>query len=127
MSNAQKLAIAVTTLSEFTTEPIANKRDIAGILQGFSFCFELAWKALQDEVARRGYSERGPRPVLQAAFNAELISDIEAEVWAQMMEDRNLVAHTYRPEWATELVIRIKDQHLPALAAVSERLNALTE
>lgn len=113
MKRAEQLATAVATLREFVSEPIQTKRDIAGVLQGFSFCFELAWKALQDEVAARGYLERGPRPVLSAAFDAGLIAEGAEEQWAELVADRNLVAHTYRPEWAVELVERISRTYLP--------------
>ena len=123
VTNAQKLAGAVSTLREFLDEPVVSKRDLAGVLQGFSFSFELAWKALQDETLRRGYLQKGPRPVLQAAFESGIISPESSEIWANMMEDRSLVAHTYRTEWATQLVDRIRGTHLAALESVSQSLN----
>lgn len=118
MKRSEQLATAVATLREFVSEPVLTKRDIAGVLQGFSFCFELAWKALQDEIATRGYLERGPRPVLRAAFDAGLIAPGTEEQWAELVADRNLVAHTYRPEWAGELVERITSTYLPLLEHV---------
>lgn len=124
MRRAEQLGVAVATLREFVTEPVLTKRDIAGVLQGFSFCFELAWKALQDEIATRGYLERGPRPVLKAAFDAGLIAEGTEEHWAELVADRNLVAHTYRPEWAGELVTRIKNTYLPLFEHVVEQLRS---
>ena len=124
MTNRQKFSAAVRTLREFVEEPIVSNRDVAGVLQGFEFSFELAWKSLQDEVQRLGYSQRGPRPVLQAAFDANLIPNEAVEIWAEMVEDRNLIAHTYRPEWAAILANRIKDTHLPALKALAKKLDA---
>ena len=38
--------MALASLRAFCQEPIANDRDVAGILQGFAFTFELAWKIL---------------------------------------------------------------------------------
>ena len=122
MKHAERLATAVDTLWEFVAEPIVTKRDIAGVIQGFSFCFELAWKALQDEVAARGYQERGPRPVLKAAFDAGLIEPGTEEQWTEMVEDRNLVSHTYRPEWAVELVARIATTYLPLFECVVAKI-----
>lgn len=119
MRRAEQLATAVATLREFCGEPVLTKRDIAGVLQGFSFCFELTWKALQDEVEARGYLERGPRPVLKAAFESGLIELGTEEAWAELVADRNLVAHTYRPEWAGELVVRVRDTYLPLFEHVS--------
>jgi len=123
MRRAEQLATAVGTLREFVAEPVVTKRDIAGVLQGFSFCFELTWKALQDEVAARGYLERGPRPTLKAAFDAGIISSGTEEQWDQLVADRNLVAHTYRPEWATELVGRITQYYLPLMEQVVTELS----
>jgi nucleotidyltransferase substrate binding protein (TIGR01987 family) len=124
VTNRQKFNAAVKTLREFVDEPIVTKRDVAGVLQGFEFSFELALKSLQDEIQALGYTQRGPRLVLQAAYDANLITPEDAEIWADILEDRNLVAHMYRPEWAIELANRIKDQHLPALEALVQRLDA---
>jgi len=124
VTNRQKFSAAVKTLREFVDEPIVTKRDVAGVLQGFEFSFELAWKSLQDEIQALGYQQRGPRLVLQAAYDANLIAKEDSEIWADILEDRNLIAHTYRPEWATELAKRIKNQHLPALEALAQKLDA---
>jgi nucleotidyltransferase substrate binding protein (TIGR01987 family) len=114
-ANREKFVQALKTLHEYLESPIREPRDIAGILQGFAFTFELGWRAVQDEIAAKGYSKRGPRPALQAGLEAGLISVSDAEIWAEMIESRNLVAHAYRPEWATALIGKIRDPYLPAL------------
>jgi nucleotidyltransferase substrate binding protein (TIGR01987 family) len=107
----------------FLATPVVTQRDAAGVLRGFSFSFELAWRAVQEEIAARGYLERGPRPSLKAAFEAGLIESGREEVWAEMLEDRNLVAHMYRPEWALGMVDRIRDRYLSAFQQLVANLD----
>ncbi|MFZ4508982.1 MAG: HI0074 family nucleotidyltransferase substrate-binding subunit [Fimbriimonas sp.] len=125
ITSADKFRNALATLVEFLDEPVETKRDVAGVLQGFAFTFELAWKATQDHISALGYLQRGPRPSLQAGVETGLIRPEEAEGWSSMLEDRNLVSHVYRPEWALELVERIRTQHLPLLISLAERLHPL--
>lgn len=66
-----------------------------GIIQCFEYTFELAWKTLQDFlVQERGYiSDKGPRPVLEQAFQDNIISD--GITWFDMLKSRNLTTHLY--------------------------------
>lgn len=123
MSANEKFAKSVRTLHEYVEAPILESRDIAGILFGFSATFELGWRAVQDDIAAKGYSQRGPRPSLQAGLEAGLIPVDDAEVWAEMVESRNLVARAYRPEWAIALVEKIRSQFLPALEQLKQKLS----
>lgn len=115
--------MALAALRAFCEEPIVNDRDVAGILQGFAFTFELAWKVLQDEIERRGYAERGPRLSLSAGLKAGIVSASDADAWSDALEDRNLVAHTYRPDWARSLAERIGMAYLPVLERLAEALD----
>lgn len=123
-ANREKFVQALKTLHEYLASPIREPRDVAGILQGFAFTFELAWRAVQDDIAAKGYSQRGPRPALQAGLEAGIISVDDAETWAEMIESRNLVAHAYRPEWATALVEKIRSNYLQALQQLEEVLTS---
>ncbi len=117
MTALDKFATSVGSLREFVSEPVETKRDVAGVLQGFGTAVELGWKALQQRTTELGFTQRGPRLALQAALQAGLVPPEGAEPWAEMLEDRNLLAHTYRPEMALDLVDRIANQHLPWLEA----------
>ena len=122
-ANREKFVQALKTLHEYLESPIREPRDIAGILQGFAFTFELGWRAVQDDIAAKGYAQRGPRLSLQAGLEAGLIPVDDAEIWAEMVESRNLVAHAYRPEWAIALVEKIRSQFLPALEQLKQKLS----
>ena len=90
MTRKERFDSAMASLREFCAEPIENDRDVAGILQGFAFTFELAWKVVQDEIERRGYEERGPRLSMSAGLRAGIIPLEDADAWSDALEDRIL-------------------------------------
>jgi nucleotidyltransferase substrate binding protein (TIGR01987 family) len=65
-----------------------------GLIKRFEYTFELAWKCLQDLLQEKGYANvRGPRPVIEQAFQDGWISD--GPVWLQMLKARNETTHLY--------------------------------
>jgi nucleotidyltransferase substrate binding protein (TIGR01987 family) len=66
-----------------------------GVIQRFEYTFELAWKTLKDYLDYSGVAldQLTPRAVIKAAFAARLLADGQA--WIDMLEQRNLMAHTY--------------------------------
>jgi len=64
-----------------------------GLIQRFEYTFELAWKTLKDLLESKGIEAKFPRDVIKHAFSAEIISD--GEVWMDMLDKRNLMAHSY--------------------------------
>lgn len=80
-----------------------------GVIQRFEYTFELAWKTLRDYMEYQGHAfeQPSPRQVLKMAFSVNYIS--AGEVWMEMLEQRNLLAHTYDEEnfeKAIELISR---------------------
>ena len=70
-----------------------SKIERAGLIQYFEFTFELAWKTLKDYLESKEISVKFPRDVIKQAFHFEIIE--KGEVWMDMLEKRNLLAHTY--------------------------------
>lgn len=66
-----------------------------GIVQRFEYTFELAWKTLKDYLAYTGIvpDQLTPRSVIKQAFSSRIIED--GQTWINMLEQRNLMAHTY--------------------------------
>lgn len=64
-----------------------------GLIQRFEYTFELSWKTLMDYLEAKGIQPKFPRDVIKEAYQAEIIED--GEVWLEMLEARNLIAHTY--------------------------------
>ncbi|MEE4287138.1 MAG: nucleotidyltransferase substrate binding protein [Mariniphaga sp.] len=67
-----------------------------GLIQRFEYTFELAWKTLKDFLESENVEARFPREVIKKGFQYEIISN--GEVWMEMLENRNLMTHTYDEE-----------------------------
>ncbi|MFZ4099845.1 MAG: HI0074 family nucleotidyltransferase substrate-binding subunit [Chlamydiia bacterium] len=67
----------------------------------FELAWELCWKTLQKILDREGLPAAGPRPVMQNAFQLQLLP--APFLWQQMLESRNLAAHMYSPLDAMQL------------------------
>lgn len=78
-----------------------------GLIQRFEYTFELAWKTLKDFLESENVEAKFPREVIKKGFQYEIISN--GEVWMEMLENRNLMTHTYDEgifESAVELAVR---------------------
>ncbi|MCE5341612.1 MAG: nucleotidyltransferase substrate binding protein [Planctomycetaceae bacterium] len=69
-----------------------------GVIQRFEYTFELAWKTLKDYLIFNGVSfdQITPKSVIKQAFAAKIIAD--GQLWIDMLEQRNLMSHTYSNE-----------------------------
>ena len=84
-----------------------NQLEKEGATQRFKYCFELAWKTVKDYLEEGGFvfTIITPRQVLNDAFAAKIIGD--GQVWSDMLDQRNLLSHTYdfsRFEQAVEAI-----------------------
>ena len=101
------LAVAETDVS----------RDAA--IQRFEFCFELAWKAVQERARNEGLDCQSPKGCLKLAFKSGWIQDESG--WLAMIEDRNRTSHTYDERLAKDVYRRLP-QYLPLLDALLAKL-----
>ncbi|MGI6413307.1 MAG: nucleotidyltransferase substrate binding protein [Syntrophomonadaceae bacterium] len=93
-----------------------NVLEKEGLIQRFEYTFELAWKTLKDYLEAQGVIATFPREVIKEAFRYELIKD--GETWMDMLEKRNLLAHTYNEERFQYALRKIKEEYYEALAQV---------
>lgn len=84
-----------------------------GIIQRFEYTFELAWKTLKDFLESQGIEVKFPRDVIKEAFNTELILD--GELWIEMLDNRNLLAHTYDKKQANLAFQKVASSYSTAL------------
>jgi nucleotidyltransferase substrate binding protein (TIGR01987 family) len=97
------------------------------VIQRFEFSFELVWKTLKLYLERQGHECGGPRPTLKKAFTEGLISTPEeADVWLQMLEDRNLTTHAYDEELAIRIYQRIVGRYAELLGVMADKIQELT-
>ena len=95
-------------------------------IQRFEFTFEVVWKTLKLYLERQGYECGGPRPTLKKAFAESLIPNPEeADVWLQMLEDRNLTAHAYDEALANRIYGRIVRDYASLLGNMAQKIQTL--
>ena len=111
-SEIENFEKALSKLIEFTATPAIDDRDLSGIIQGFEFTFEQAWKAFQKILWREGSQCGTPRLALQGALYRKFIPLEDEVAWLKMLEDRNLSSHVYREDLAREIAERIKNDYL---------------
>ena len=117
---------AVARLQEAVAQPeSAIVRD--AVIQRFEFSFELVWKALKLYLERQGHECGGPRPTLKKAFADGLIATPEeADLWLQMLEDRNLTSHAYDEALAARIYQQVARDYSALLGAMAGKIQALT-
>jgi nucleotidyltransferase substrate binding protein (TIGR01987 family) len=90
------------------------------VIKAYEFSFELSWKTLKDLLSHGGIDALLPREVLRQAFAAGLLAD--GQVWIDMLEQRNLMAHTYDLARARFARTLIRDRFAQALQALAKDL-----
>lgn len=86
-----------------------------GIIQRFEFTLELAWKTLKDKMEYDGLiiDRISPKVVLKEAYQNKYIDNIET--WIEMINDRNLLSHTYDFDVFVEVIPDIQQKYIPLL------------
>ena len=90
-------------------------------IQRFEFCFELAWKSIQQLLREQGQQCSSPKGCLRQAFKQGWIED-EAG-WIAILADRNLTLHTYDEALAKAVYDRIQG-YLPMFKGLLKRCEA---
>ena len=86
----------------------------AGIIQFFEMSFELSWKVLKDYLEEQGFEDvKSPRAAIKQAFEIGIIEN--GHGWLELLQDRNLTAHTYYEEKANEMEQLIHKNYFPLL------------
>ncbi|MDR2617005.1 MAG: nucleotidyltransferase substrate binding protein [Endomicrobium sp.] len=77
-----------------------------GLIKSFEFTYELAWKTMKDYLEYMGINGIiGSKGTFREAFKAELI--LNGQAWIDMINDRNLSAHTYDDTIKNKLIKNI--------------------
>ncbi|KPV41891.1 hypothetical protein AN478_00390 [Thiohalorhabdus denitrificans] len=114
----ESLNKAVARFAEALDAPeTAMNRDAT--IQRFEFCFELAWKVIQETARGQGLSCQSPKSCLRLAFQQGWLDDEER--WLAMLEDRNRTSHTYDEAFAHQLYGRL-GAYLEPLQHLTARL-----
>jgi nucleotidyltransferase substrate binding protein (TIGR01987 family) len=108
---------AVVLLREPFARDVATLSDLEkeGTIQRFELAFELAWKILKDYLEHEGrtIAPVTPRNVIKEAFAARVLRD--GQIWIDMLDQRNLLSHTYSAAMCDKAVLAIRDRYLAAI------------
>ena len=85
-----------------------------GMVQRFEYTFELAWKTLKDYLEEQQVNAKFPREVIKQSFHYEIIQD--GEIWMDMLEKKNLMAHTYEETIFRDSVQKIANEYFKAIS-----------
>ena len=119
-ARAQALRRALDRLEEALAAPeSAITRDAA--IQRFEFCFELAWRVIQEHARDQGLDCRSPKGCVKLAFKSGWVNS-EPD-WLAMLEDRNRTVHTYDEALARDVFSRLAT-HLSVLRRLVASLEA---
>lgn len=92
------------------------------LIKMFEMTFELSWKTMKDYLQYGGIDVKLPRDVIKQAFANDIV--IDGQLWIDMLEDRNLMAHTYDEARARKAVDHICQRYLPGLEQLHQYLLA---
>ena len=100
-----------------------NDLEKEGVIRRFEFTFELGWNTLKDRMEYDGVvmASVTPRSVIRTAA-AGLIDD--GQTWMDMLEDRRNTSHRYDMELRDEVLGHIRDNCLPVLESLLNRLSS---
>ena len=99
---------ALATLRELTPiiSPTTVERDAA--IQRFEYSTEACWKAAQSVLSIQfGLELASPKSVIRACAQNALLTESDARLAMDLVDDRNLTAHTYNEALAQAIWSRL--------------------
>ena len=106
---------ALATLQELAllAAPTTVERDAA--IQRFEYSTEACWKAAQSVLSTQfGLELASPKSVIRACAKNALLTESDARLAMDLVDDRNLTAHTYNEALAQAIWSRLPN-HLSVL------------
>jgi len=91
-----------------------NKLLQMALIKAFEMTFELSWKTLKDFLNYNGIEVKLPQEIIKQAFANDII--VDGQMWINMLEDRNLMSHTYDQERARLAIQHICQDYVVGLA-----------
>ena len=90
-----------------------------GTIKRFEICYDLSWKCLKQKLEDSSVMVFNPRIAFMEGLRAGLTSDQSG--WEELIQMRNIAAHSYNPILAKELLDQIP-KHLSLFKELLENL-----
>jgi len=108
-----------------SSRPLSNMEK-QGLIKSFEFTYELSWNLMRDYSLYQGYQEiRGSRDAIRQGISMGLISD--GDTWMNMLESRNITAHTYDEKTADDILEKIIRDYYPVLLALERKMKDIAD
>jgi nucleotidyltransferase substrate binding protein (TIGR01987 family) len=103
-------------------QQIAKLSDLEkeGLIQRFEYTFELAWKTMKDYLESQNVVANYPREVIKESFYYGLLEN--GDVWMEMLEKRNLLAHTYNEIFFNTAIEIIVNEYFPLVQTLYTKI-----
>ena len=99
---------AVATLRELADKASLTVVERDALLQRFEYSVEAVWKAVQLHLREiEGIEVGSPKAAARASLQTGLLSEADTRAALLMVEDRNLMVHTYEERLANEIAGRV--------------------
>ena len=124
----ERQANAKDSVARLLEAVVLKKSEIVrdAVIQRFEFSYEAVWKALQIYLEHQGHECPGSRSVVRKAFAERFISSAEeADLWFQMIVDRNLTSHAYDEELSERIYANIVSKYASLLDLAAQKLRSL--
>ena len=95
-----------------------------GIVALFEICFEQSWKLMKEVLEYHGRFEQktgSPRMIIKTAYECGMIDN--ESIWLDIMETRNMLAHTYDENEAGKAVTKIKNEFISAFEELKREID----
>lgn len=92
-----------------------------GLIQGFEFTFDMAWKSLRDFIVERGFEGEREKPI-RVIVDAAARGIVDEKMWRKMYEARNKTSHSYDEEIADDIAENIVDEYQALFIQLETRL-----
>ena len=118
--NLQSVYKLLQEALEANTQTPNSKLIQMALIKAFEMTFELSWKTMKDFLVYNGIDVKLPREIIKQAFANDIVED--GQLWIDMLEERNLMTHTYDEERAHEAIQHICEDYLQGLAQLHQYL-----
>ena len=95
-----------------------------GIVGLFQICFEQSWKLMKEVLENHGrFAVRtgSSREIIKIAYQCDMIKNQKA--WLEILESRNILAHTYSDEQSLNVIKSIKSDYISVFEELKNELD----
>jgi len=110
----KKLNQALARLKESKEEFGKVENDFLrdSVIKRFEFCFDLIWKTAKYFLKKyHGDDISSPKSCFRALAKNNIVSDEEAVILLDMVDDRNDIIHNYEEQFSKEILVRINKKY----------------